>query len=221
MDVHEAIKIVGSELGEPSKMPGFSIGLPAKDCITGSKLRDVEGSVCHKCYAFRGNYTFPHVRDALERRLIGIEHPQWVEAMVTLIRKQRMHKNDDNSFFRFHDSGDLQSIQHLRNICAICRRCPTVRFWLPTREYGILQGFVAQRRRFPKNLVVRLSAHMIGGPLPLKLAEKLKVNVSGVHFKGAPLPKGITECEAYTRGNECGSCRQCWDPKFEISYPKH
>jgi hypothetical protein len=44
MKTEEAFKIIGGSLSKPSKMPGWSIGLPAKECKTGSKLRKVKGS---------------------------------------------------------------------------------------------------------------------------------------------------------------------------------
>ena len=37
MQTKEALKIIGGSLSKPSKMPGWSIGLPAKECKTGSK----------------------------------------------------------------------------------------------------------------------------------------------------------------------------------------
>ena len=54
MKTSEALKIIGGSLSKPSKMPGWSIGLPAKECKTGGKLRNVEGSVCYDCYALKG-----------------------------------------------------------------------------------------------------------------------------------------------------------------------
>ena len=42
MKTEEAFKIIGGSLSKPSKMPGWSIGLPAKECKTGSKLRQVK-----------------------------------------------------------------------------------------------------------------------------------------------------------------------------------
>ena len=38
MKTNEALKIVGG-LSRPSKMPGWSYGLPAKECKTGGKLQ--------------------------------------------------------------------------------------------------------------------------------------------------------------------------------------
>lgn len=228
MTLEEAQEIVGTkELGVTLKMPGFSFGLSAKDCITGSKLQNVEGSVCHRCYALRGNYTFPHVVDAHRRRLEGLSNPNWVEAMVMLIDhsrqiQRRKNKNIDTEFFRWNDSGDLQSVQHLDNICKICKLTSAIRHWMPTREYSIVQAFVAQGGGIPKNLTIRLSGHMIGGPVPKALAKKLGVQMSSVHMKDASLPKGFTACIAHDQGNQCLDCRRCWNKNYKIiSYPKH
>ena len=54
MKTNEALKIIGGSLSKPSKMPGWSIGLPAKECKTGAKLQAVPGSVCYDCYAMKG-----------------------------------------------------------------------------------------------------------------------------------------------------------------------
>ena len=45
MKSSEALKIIGGSPSKPSKMPGWSIGLPAKECKTGGKLQKVPGSV--------------------------------------------------------------------------------------------------------------------------------------------------------------------------------
>ena len=58
MKTSEALKIIGGSLSKPSKMPGWSIGLPAKECKTGGKLQKVPGSVCYDCYALKGCYVF-------------------------------------------------------------------------------------------------------------------------------------------------------------------
>jgi hypothetical protein len=50
MNTKEAWTLVGG-LSKPSKMPGWSIGIPAKECKTGAKLRLIPNSVCEGCYA--------------------------------------------------------------------------------------------------------------------------------------------------------------------------
>ena len=122
----EARAITGG-LSDPGKMPGYAYSLPAQACITGSKLVKIPGTVCYGCYALKGNYKrFPSVRLALAKRLQALPHPRWVDAMVTLIYGEEV--------FRWHDSGDLQSVQHLKNIFEVCSRTPSTWHWLPTRE---------------------------------------------------------------------------------------
>ena len=84
----EAEKITGG-LSKPGKMPEGSYNIPASACQTGQILAKVEGTPCYKCYAFKGRYNFPNVKDALARRLKSLDHPQWVEAMTTLVKKKK------------------------------------------------------------------------------------------------------------------------------------
>src|SRR5690242_14227789 len=95
-------------LSNPSKMPGYGYSIPAKDCITGSKLRKVDGSTCSACYALKGRYVFPNVLAAMERRLASLDKPDWAYVMGELINRK-----SKQPFFRWHDSGDLQSVKHL------------------------------------------------------------------------------------------------------------
>lgn len=209
--LHEARHIAGT-LSQPSKMPGYGYGLPARECAVGSKLRDVPGSVCHGCYAMKGNYTFGNVQASQYERLDAIQNPAWVDAMVTLISAT---VDPRDPYFRWHDSGDLQDVAHLHKIAEVARRTPWVRYWLPTREYQIVRDFM-DTAEVPPNLVIRLSAHMIDGKTP----DGFGLPVSGVHTE-AP-QGGARRCPAPTQGNSCGECRSCWDPKVRsVSYHKH
>ncbi len=77
--IKQAEAIVGG-LSETSKMPTMSISLPATLCKTGQKLRKVEGSVCSKCYACKGAYTWKATVDALQRRVDALGSSDWVDA---------------------------------------------------------------------------------------------------------------------------------------------
>jgi hypothetical protein len=74
MKTQEALKLVGG-LSKPSKMPGWAYGIPAKECKTGKKLQNVEGSTCYGCYALKGCYVFKVVQEAQYRRLASIKSP--------------------------------------------------------------------------------------------------------------------------------------------------
>ena len=199
----KAEEIAGS-LGRPSKMPGYSYVLPARRCQVGSVLVKLPNTVCSKCYALKGNYRFPSIQASLERRWQSIQDPRWVEAMTFMIRFRACE------FFRWHDSGDLAGIEHLRKIADVAVRCPKTRFWLPTREKKTVDEFLAVDGPFPKNLVVRLSATLIDGPPPVGYPNTSTVVTSNA------------TCPAHLQNNECGPCRACWNPKRKnVSYRKH
>ena len=199
MNTKEAWTLVGG-LSKPSKMPGWSIGIPAKECKTGAKLRLIPDSVCEGCYALKGCYVFKVVQEAQYKRLEAINHPDWVLAMATLINSKKP------DVFRWHDSGDVQDVQHLEKIFEVCRLTPSKRHWMPTREAWIKDHMEAA----PANLVVRFSSPMVDqGPV------KSWANTSTVSTKSRT-------CPAPDNNNECGSCRACWDPNVKnIEYGKH
>ena len=195
----EAKEITGG-LSAPSKMPGPAYNLPATQCITGAKLVKVPGSVCHGCYALKGRYRFSNVRLALARRLESLKHPRWVEAMTALIHGE--------PWFRWHDSGDLQSAWHLKRIFEVCNKTPETSHWLPTREARFLS--LMDPDIVPPNLIIRMSSHMIDqGPVTFwpwtsTVSTEMKT------------------CPAQDQGNECRDCRACWDRKISnVTYPKH
>ena len=202
-----ALEYVGG-LSEPSKMPCYSYGLSAHACITGSRLAEIEGSTCSKCYALKGMYTFPVVNEAHARRAASLYQPHWVQAMVFIIHRRKM------AYFRWHDSGDIQSFQHLLNIVSVAEQCPETRFWLPTREKKIVRQYQQAFGEFPKNLIVRVSAAMIDAEPSPDFR-----NTSTVHRDKKPI--GFA-CPSSKQNNECRDCRECWNPRRKnISYHYH
>lgn len=198
---------VAGPLGQTKKMPCPSYGLPASECRTGAKLRAVPGSVCASCYALKGRYVFPNVKTVAQRRLESITHPQWENAIVSLIMYASC------SHFRWHDSGDIQSIDHLVRIVRIAQRLPDVRFWLPTQEYGLVSAYLSCCGSFPANLAVRVSLPMIDAPRRASL-------------HGGLLTSGVVtsdeSCPSATTHGKCGVCRACWDTSVEhVTYKKH
>ena len=214
MLVKEAVSILGADLSVPSKMPGFGFSIPASACITGAKLAKVEGTTCSKCYAMRGNYTFPSVQAGLDKRLKALDHELWVDAVVLLIGR-RCKANGVNEF-RWFDAGDLQGLWHLRNIVEAVRLTPHIKHWLPTQERAFVKRFLKEYGSFPDNLCVRISGVMLGSPPPKLHAFKGMVQTSSVG-------SGVGfSCGAKARGNICGPCRACWDSDVpNVDYPKH
>jgi len=199
MKTSEAWKLVGG-LSKPGKMPGWSIGIPAKECKTGAKLQAIPGSVCYDCYAMKGCYVFKVVQDAQYRRLKAIYTAPWVKAMAHLINSKKP------DVFRWHDSGDVQDLEHLNKIYEVCRLTPSKRHWMPTREAWIKDHL----DRAPSNLVIRFSAPMVDQAAPASWP-----NTSTVVTAQAT-------CPAPSQDNQCKDCRNCWNKDIKnISYGQH
>jgi hypothetical protein len=207
-------KAISGSLSNPAKMPGLSYGTPAEECQMGAKLAKLPGTACYICYAKKGNYERykKTIKPAQYKRFESINNPRWVEAMVVQIADGCR----DVPYFRWHDSGDLQSVEHLRKIVSIAVLLPEVHFWLPTREYDMVREYLASGGQIPKNLVIRMSAHKIDGPAP----DIAGLPASTIYT--TTVPAGATECKARYQKNECRDCRACWDPAVKhVSYHQH
>ena len=209
-----ALAAVGG-LSKPSKMPCKGWSIPAVRCIIGAKLREIVDSVCHKCYALKGMYVFPNVRAALERRFNILQRALFDDVARTEFRAAFVRLLRDESYFRWHDAGDIQSVAHLWLLVDIANDNPHVKFWLPTREREIVRKFMRAGIAIPPNLTIRISAPMMDGA-PLGLDG---FPTSTVHKKGAPHG---TVCVAYQQDGFCRDCRACWNRDVQnVSYPAH
>jgi len=207
----DAVSICGT-LTQTSKMPCKSYSLPTEACQTGYRMAKIKGSICSSCYADKGFYRAyaNTIKPAQFARLDAINDPLWVDGMVSLI--------GNDSYFRFHDSGDLQGVDHLRKIAQIADRLPKCLFWLPTREYAMIKQYIDQFGALPKNLIVRLSAMYPDKPvkIPASLQGFSNITASNVHTS-KPMGKA---CVAPNQGGSCVDCRACWSNAV-ISYKLH
>lgn len=145
----------------------------------------------------------PNVYAALSARLDLMSSPEWVPSMIQKIRKE-----EQTGFFRWFDSGDLQSLKNLRDIVRIALALPEIKFWLPTKEYGIVSEYFELYGPFPENLTVRLSAYMVNKSGPDSLAAAMGLTTSEVHSNESAAIG--THCPSSKQGNKCLDCRACW-----------
>jgi hypothetical protein len=199
-------------LTQTSKIPCKSYSLPTEACKTGFKMSKIAGSVCSICYADKGFYMMYQntIKPAQFARLDSINDPAWIDAIVTLIGL--------DPYFRWHDSGDLQGLDHFEKIVEVAQLTPKTRHWLPTREYSIIKAFIAKGGIIPKNLIVRLSGMYPDKAVivPKSLQNVKGITTSNVHTK-KPLGRA---CKAPEQDGECGDCRDCWTD-ITISYLMH
>ena len=194
-------------LSNTSKLGVKSISLDAKKCKTGSKLAKKSGTVCNGCYALKGCYVFPVVKDAMARRLEFFNSKNFIPIMVWLLQSQK------KKFFRWFDSGDVQDVFMALNILEVCRLTPNIKHWIPSKEYKIWRQAL-KIQKLPDNVVLRMSSPNIDQE-PLKEFQ----NTSTVHENKKAF--GL-ECIAYKQDGKCLDCKACYNPKIKnISYPLH
>lgn len=220
-------------LSNTSKMPGKSFSVPADLCIAGAKLAKIKGSVCHDCYALKGAYIWPVVRNAMLARLDFLNSESFVPDMVALLNRVRAPE------FRWFDSGDVHSVAQALKIIAVCKLTPNKRHWIPTKERKIWQDAL-KMDSLPDNAVVRYSAHMVDNAPP----EKWENSSAVITDITKPIGKlcaayrtkkdgSMISHKEYVKAKEkkmigkldlghCGDCRACWSQDVKtVSYPKH
>ena len=151
------------------------------------------------CYALKGNYTrYKAIKAAQYVRLASLKNELWTAAIVTQIKRQK--------YFRWHDAGDVQDLDHLNKIFEVCRLTPDTKHWMPTREAWVKDHLAS----CPDNLIIRLSAPMVDQAAPDSWPHTSTVVTSG------------RTCPAPDQGNQCKDCRACWDKDVKnIAYGEH
>lgn len=197
------------KFSEPSKMPCYSWSIPATDCRTGSKLAKIPGSVCSGCYALKGFYRMPSASKAMARRKKAYNKKAFVSSFVTALQGEQ--------YFRWFDSGDLQSLSMLEDINSIALQTPGVMHWLPTKESGTVKSFLKKHKKFAPNLTVRISAYMIDQTEHSTISGCGSIVVSSFDKVGK-----ARACVAPSQGGKCLDCRSCWNQSIPtIAYLKH
>ena len=212
MNIKQATDNVGG-LSSPGKMPGYGWSISALRCNVGSRLVDVDGSVCEGCYALKGRYRFGNVKDALENRYYAWANNRelWVESMIYLMNHKKMAPH-----FRWFDSGDLQGREMIDDIAKVAIHSPRIRFWLPSKEYALVKDWLKDND-CPENLIIRVSAPMMSQNL------NSFTFTSGVYCReNLHMVKKSTICPASWQENQCKDCRKCWDDGIAtVNYVGH
>jgi hypothetical protein len=201
------------KFSNPSKMPCYSWSIPTEYCVTGSKLAKIEGTPCFECYAQKGFYNMPSTVNAMERRykiFQTIDREKFISDFVVALVGEE--------YFRWFDSGDVQSLEMLETIAEIARQTPSVKHWLPTREYAMVHEYLKKHGAFPENLLVRLSCTKID----LEKHPMETGNGSLIVTKWENAPEHAVKCSAPAQEGKCKDCRACWNKDVQtVAYLLH
>lgn len=203
------------KISKTSKMrvngkPVKSFSLPAGASCPGSK----DAEVCKSCYAKSGFYHMPVVKNVREHNKEVYKTPEFVDNMVKIIGKDK--------YFRFFDSGDIETPVLAKKIYEIIKATPNTKYWLPTRCDTIprINCIINDIKTLP-NVAVRLSANNLGLSKPERDGvNSYVINPSDISEAKA---NGINICPVTTPGStqkSCDSCTLCYT-NAKVAYVLH
>ena len=220
MNKKESIYNIGG-ISNTTKMPCLSFNLSAFFCNVGGKLVNVKNSVCNGCYAmkgFYGMYKKQHTQNHF-RKMNKFNNTQlWIDSFVNyFINHYKTTSKIDGKYFRWFDSGDIQSYRMLLAIVEICRKTPHIKHWIPTKEYSLIRRYIKEFKEFPSNMCVRVSSPMMDSIM------RGFNNTSSVSKNSESIATRYHKiCNAAEQNNECKECRLCWDTSIKnITYKYH
>lgn len=167
--------------------------------------------MCEKCYTKRNNYLWPAVQARMQRRYEiwrDMDPMEWIHKFSLVLNHKKA-----GDYFRWFDSGDLQSVDMLWQINTIAYLTPWMKHWLPTKEAQMVHDFLREKGGFADNLTLRVSLPMFEDKRPVKYDPRILTASSS---------KVSWDCPAHTQGNKCGDCRKCWDKSIlHVTYRRH
>ena len=152
-----------------------------------------------ECYARKGNWIFDNVKMSLARNLEAYkEDPKYYFDYVAL------HTRLDR-FFRWHSAGDIVDDAYFVGMCKVARKNPGTRYLAFTKKFDIVNAYLDNGHRIPKNLTVVFS----GWDSLFKVNNPHNLPTTWVWFKDSTrngaIPEGSMPCKGY-----CENCLACW-----------
>lgn len=184
-----------------------SIGLPLCSCRD-----DVPCKTSASCYAMHGKYRTQSVQKGLNNNLLAYkENPDYFfEKIAVDVMPFR--------YFRWFSSGDIVDAEFLKGMVRVARKCKTTKFLAFTKKFSIVNDYLKNGGKLPKNLQIVFSGW--GASFPI--LNPFNLPTSHVIFKdekeNANIPSDFIPC-----GGKCYDCMACWKLKKgeSVAFKKH
>lgn len=164
---------------------------------------------CRKyCYACKGNFLFPSVKASLTNNYNAFLFNS------ALYFEDIANRTTLNKFVRWHSSGDIINIDYLDGMCKVARKNRTTRYLAFTKQFEIVNSYIASGHKIPKNLTIIFSnwdSFKCENPYNLPVAY-VRLNES------TNIPAEAVQCNG-----SCNNCQYCWKMKSGMSvvFDKH
>ena len=166
---------------------------------------------CFKgCYARKGNFMYESVKNSMQRNLNAyLENPKrYFESIA--------EQTYLNKYVRFHSAGDIVDAAYFDGMCKVARKNKDTKYLCFTKKYEIVNQFIADGHKIPKNLSIVLSAW--SDWLPENPYNLPMTYVCGKEFNNDVIPDNAIPCTG-----KCYECQACWALKKgqSVYFKKH
>lgn len=174
---------------------------PIKSCV--------KSVPCAKhCYALKAFKLWPSVRTSWGRNYELALHNR-IQYFADIDKYLTYHKP---AFFRWHSSGDILDANYFNNMVILSRVFPDTKFLVFTKNYKVINDFIVEGGKIPKNLNVIFSGWPgweINNPHNFPIAYVQNGNENRI-------PIGTKKCPG-----SCENCKTCFTRKQNVYFMIH
>lgn len=159
----------------------------------------------HLCYATKGNFTFPNVKEShLNNLACFINDPkQYFDDIIAYLNGLVSYR-----YFRYHSSGDIVNEEYFEGMVRVAKKCKSVKFLCFTKKFEIVNNYLAKGEKIPSNLHIVFSAW----DKEFKVDNPYNLPMTYVDFKDTSKNPEIPELAIPCIG-KCYECQACWSLK--------
>ena len=176
------------------------------------------GTTCRKdapcngkgCYAQRGAFLYSNVRNC------HMDNYKAFNEDVEDFKMQFMNQLPLRGYVRIHVAGDIFSMAYLETLFTIAKQAKGVQFMAFTKQYELINDYIAMGKKVPKNFKIIFSAWP---NFPMDNPYNLPVSyVDDKNNLDDRIPKTAFKC-----GGKCDQCFHCWGIKKnqKVVFKKH
>ena len=156
----------------------------------------------HLCYATKGNFTFPNVKEShINNLACFIDNPKkYFDDIIAYLNGLVSYR-----YFRYHSSGDIVNEEYFEGMIRVAKKCKSVKFLCFTKKFEIINNYLANGGKIPSNLHIVFSAW----DKNFKVDNPYNLPMTYVDFKNKELNPNIPELAIPCVG-KCYECQSCW-----------
>ena len=163
-----------------------------------------------QCYALKAWQQYPATRAAWSRNLLAysFDRADYFAQVKAYLAKRKP------AYFRWHSSGDILDRAYLDGMVQVALAFPATRFRAFTKQYALVNAYLASGHTFPANLLVGFSAWP-----GLEMDNPHGLPVAWLYDRknlDLRIPDGTRVCPG-----SCRRCKVCWLTDGDVVFHKH